>query len=92
MAHLPSPHPEPSRVDFLSARDLTADELRPYKLVVLPYPILMLSNEAKAIELDELCRFPQRKRAESNFVTAANGPLEELRVLAIELAIRGHPA
>lgn len=37
-------------VDFVNAVDLTADQLRSYKLVVVPYPILMLSREAAAIE------------------------------------------
>jgi len=33
-------------VDFVNAVDLTAAQLKPYKLVVVPYPIMMLSNEA----------------------------------------------
>ena len=37
-------------VDFLSAREVTAAQLRPYKLVVVPYPILLLTNEARALE------------------------------------------
>jgi beta-galactosidase len=37
-------------VDFVNAVELTPEQLRNYKLVVLPYPILMLSGEAGAIE------------------------------------------
>jgi beta-galactosidase len=37
-------------VDFLSAREVTAAQLKPYKLVVVPYPILLLTNEARALE------------------------------------------
>ncbi len=37
-------------VDFIDAQELAADRLRAYKLVVLPYPILMLAAEAQALE------------------------------------------
>jgi beta-galactosidase len=37
-------------VDFVNAVDLTAAQMKPYKLVVVPYPLLMLSNEAAALE------------------------------------------
>ena len=37
-------------VDFPSARELTAERLRPYKLVVVPYPILLTSAMAAALE------------------------------------------
>lgn len=38
------------RVDFPSARELTAGALRPYKLVIVPYPILLTSAMAAALE------------------------------------------
>ena len=37
-------------VDFLNAVELTPEQLKSYKLVVLPYPLLMLSSEAGALE------------------------------------------
>ena len=37
-------------VDFVNAMDLAPARLKAYKLVVVPYPILMLSNEAGALE------------------------------------------
>jgi beta-galactosidase GanA len=37
-------------VDFVNAVDVTAAQLKGYKLVVLPYPILMLGSEAAAME------------------------------------------
>lgn len=37
-------------VDFVNAVDVTARGLAGYKLVVLPYPLLMLSGEAAALE------------------------------------------
>ena len=37
-------------VDFVNAVELTAEQARKYKLIVLPYPLLMLSNEAQALE------------------------------------------
>jgi beta-galactosidase len=37
-------------MDFLNARELATERLKLYKLVVVPYPILMLSNEARALE------------------------------------------
>ena len=37
-------------VDFINAVALTPAQLKRYKLVVLPYPILMLSSEARALE------------------------------------------
>ncbi len=38
------------RVDFPSARDLRADALRRYTLVILPYPILLSREKATALE------------------------------------------
>ncbi|HLH16806.1 MAG TPA: beta-galactosidase [Bryobacteraceae bacterium] len=37
-------------VDFVDAAELTAAQVSHYKLIVLPYPILMLSKEAGALE------------------------------------------
>jgi beta-galactosidase len=37
-------------VDFPSARELTADSLRPYKLVIVPCPILLTRAMASALE------------------------------------------
>ena len=37
-------------VDFINAVELTAAQAKAYKLIVLPYPILMLANEARALE------------------------------------------
>jgi beta-galactosidase len=37
-------------VDFVNAVDLTSAQLKPYKLVVAPYPIMMMSSEAAALE------------------------------------------
>ncbi|HEY2016235.1 MAG TPA: beta-galactosidase trimerization domain-containing protein, partial [Bryobacteraceae bacterium] len=37
-------------VDFINAVGLTAAQAKRYKLIVVPYPILMLSNEAAALE------------------------------------------
>jgi beta-galactosidase GanA len=37
-------------VDFVNAVEVTAAQLKGYKLVVVPYPILMLGSEAAAIE------------------------------------------
>ena len=37
-------------VDFINAVDLTATQVKRYRLIVLPYPILMLSNEASVLD------------------------------------------
>jgi beta-galactosidase len=37
-------------VDFVNAVDLTAAQAKAYKLIVVPYPILMLKSEATALE------------------------------------------
>ncbi len=37
-------------VDFINAVDLTPEQVKTYKLIVVPYPILMLSNEAAVLE------------------------------------------
>lgn len=37
-------------VDFLSARFLTAEQVKPYKLIVAPYPLLMDKNVAHVLE------------------------------------------
>ena len=37
-------------VDFIDATSLTAAQVRSYKLIVVPYPILMLRNEAGVLE------------------------------------------
>ena len=37
-------------VDFINAVDLTAESVKAYKLIVVPYPILMLANEASVLE------------------------------------------
>jgi beta-galactosidase len=37
-------------VDFVNAVELTVAQLKAYRLVVVPYPILMLANEAGALE------------------------------------------
>ena len=37
-------------VDFVNAAELSAAQVKPYKLIVVPYPILMLSNEAAVLE------------------------------------------
>jgi beta-galactosidase len=37
-------------VDFINAVELTAEQVKAYKLIVVPYPILMLSNEAAVLE------------------------------------------
>jgi beta-galactosidase len=38
-------------VDFVNAVDLTAAQARAYKLIVVPYPILMLRSEAAELDL-----------------------------------------
>jgi beta-galactosidase len=38
------------RVDFINAVELTSIQVKRYKLIVLPYPILMLSKEASVLE------------------------------------------
>ena len=37
-------------VDFIDAAELSADQLKAYRLVVVPYPILMLSSEAAMLQ------------------------------------------
>src|ERR1017187_10305836 len=37
-------------VDFINAVDLTPTQVKSYKLIVVPYPILMLRNEANVLE------------------------------------------
>jgi beta-galactosidase len=37
-------------VDFINAVELTPAQVKHYKLIVLPYPILMLSQEARVLE------------------------------------------
>jgi beta-galactosidase len=37
-------------VDFIDAAELTREQVKAYKLIVLPYPILMLANEASVLE------------------------------------------
>jgi beta-galactosidase len=37
-------------VDFINGTDLTPAQVKPYKLIVVPYPILMLANEAAVLE------------------------------------------
>lgn len=37
-------------VDFINAVELTPAQVKPYKLIVVPYPILMLTNEASVLE------------------------------------------